>query len=66
VVGPSSFRRGPPYIQRIDYGLLKCDWVLVVVSENSVASDWVRAEVKTAMADPRFQNRILPLLVNGG
>ncbi len=53
---------GERYIQRIEDGLLKCDWVLVVVSENSVASDWVRAEVKTAMADPRFQNRILPLI----
>ena len=53
---------GERYIQRIEDGLLKCDWVLVVVTENAVASDWVRAEVKTAMADPRFQNRILPLL----
>jgi class 3 adenylate cyclase len=56
---------GERYIQRIEDGLLKCDWMLVVVSENSVASDWVRAEVKTAMADPRFQNRILPLIKDG-
>jgi len=53
---------GERYIQRIEDGLLRCDWVLVVVSEYSVGSDWVRAEVKTAMADPRFQNRILPLI----
>ncbi len=52
---------GDRYVQAIEDGLLKCDWVLVVVSENSVTSDWVRAELGTAMADPRFRQRILPL-----
>ena len=54
---------GDRYIQAIEAGLLKCDWVLVVVSDHSVQSDWVRAEVRTAMNDPRFHNRILPMRV---
>jgi hypothetical protein len=41
------------------------DWVLVVVSIDSGRSDWVRAEVKAAMADHRFRDRILPLAVDG-
>ncbi len=52
---------GDRYIQAIEDGLLRCDWVLVVVSQHSAASDWVRAEVATAIADPRFRQRILPL-----
>jgi class 3 adenylate cyclase len=52
---------GEEYIRRIQDGLLKCDWVAVLVSQNSAASDWVRAEVNTAMRDPRFQGRIIPL-----
>ncbi len=33
----------------------------MVVTENSVQSDWVRAEVNTAMNDLRFQGRVVPL-----
>jgi hypothetical protein len=35
--------------------------VLVLVTENSAGSEWVRAEVNTALADPRFSGRILPV-----
>jgi class 3 adenylate cyclase len=52
---------GTKYIQEIESGLLKCDWVFVVVTENSAQSDWVRAEVNTAMRDPRFNKRVVPL-----
>jgi adenylate cyclase len=53
---------GEKYIQRIEDGLLKCDWVAVLISEHSVQTgDWVRAEVNTALADPRFRNRVVPL-----
>ena len=53
---------GEKYIQRIADGLLKCDWVVVLVTDNSVQSgDWVRAEVNAALGDPRFANRVVPL-----
>ncbi len=53
---------GQKYIERIEDGLLKCDWVAVLITENSVQTgDWVRAEVNTAMNDPRFRDRIVPL-----
>ena len=53
---------GEKYIQRIADGLLKCDWVVVLVTENSVQTgDWVRAEVNTALGDPRFADRVVPL-----
>ena len=52
---------GQKYIEMIEDGLLRCDWVLVVVSDESAESDWVRAEVNTALRDPRFAQRIVPL-----
>lgn len=52
---------GERFVHKIEEGLLKCDWVAVLVSENSVQSDWVRAEVNQAMKDPRFLDRIVPL-----
>ena len=55
---------GDDYILRIQDGLLKCDWVLVILTEHSAASDWVRAEVNTALKDPRFQGRVIPVRVN--
>ena len=56
---------GEKYAEKILDGLMASDWVLVIVSIDSGRSDWVRAEVKAAMADPRFRNRILPLAVDG-
>ena len=54
---------GEKYIQAIESGLLNCDWVLVVITEHATQSDWVRAEIRTALADPRFNHRVLPLRV---
>ena len=56
---------GENYVRAIESGLLKSDWMIVIVSENSAASDWVRAEVRTALADPRLQQRILPVTIDG-
>jgi adenylate cyclase len=55
---------GEKYAEKIRDGLMNADWVLVVVSADSGRSDWVRAEVKAAIADPRFRNRILPLALD--
>jgi hypothetical protein len=58
----TSIIPGQKFVQRIEEGLLKCDWVVVLVTENSVqAPDWVRAEADTALDDPRFCDRVLPL-----
>jgi class 3 adenylate cyclase len=55
---------GENYIDAIRAGLMKSDWVLVIISKHSALSDWVRAEVKTALGDPRLRGRILPLVVD--
>jgi class 3 adenylate cyclase len=55
---------GENYIAAIEDGLLKSDWVVVVVSENAARSDWVRAEVRTALKEQRLMDRILPVIVD--
>ncbi len=55
---------GDDYVRKIQDGLLKCDWMLVVLTAQAVASDWVRAEVNTALKDPRFRGRIVPVRVD--
>jgi hypothetical protein len=55
---------GENYIRRIEDGLLKCDWMLVILTAHATGSDWVRAEVNTAMNDPRFRGRVLPVRVD--
>jgi adenylate cyclase len=55
---------GDDYIRRIQDGLLKCDWMLVVLTAHAAASDWVRAEVNTALKDPRFRGRVVPVRVD--
>lgn len=55
---------GDDYIHRIQHGLLQCDWMLVILTASAVASDWVRAEVNTALKDPRFQGRVVPVRVD--
>lgn len=55
---------GDDYIRRIQDGLLNCDWVIVILTPSSATSDWVRAEVNTAMKDPRFQGRVIPIRVD--
>jgi hypothetical protein len=55
---------GDDYIHQIQDGLLKCDWMLVILTVPAAASDWVRAEVNTALKDPRFKGRIVPIRVD--
>lgn len=46
----------------IGAALRRCDWFLLVLSRNSVASMWVKRELIFALQQNRFENRIVPLL----
>lgn len=58
---PANIIPADNYIESIRDGLMKSDWVIVLVSAHASKSDWVRAEVNTAGNDPRFRRRILPI-----
>jgi hypothetical protein len=46
----------------IGAALRRCDWFLLVLSPNAVASMWVKRELIFALQQNRFENRIVPLL----
>ncbi len=46
----------------IGRALVRCDWFMVVLSPNSVKSRWVKHELRYALIDPKFEDRIVPIL----
>lgn len=56
-----SIRTSDVWERRIQEGLRGCDWFLVLLSKNSVESDWVHAEVSWALENRK--NRIVPILI---
>jgi len=58
---PTNILPGEDFVKAIKTALLKCDWVVVVVSKNSAASEWVGTEVKTAFSDARLTQKIIPV-----
>lgn len=54
---------GGYFQENIRYALNKCDWFLVALSPDAIASDWVKMEINEAMADARYRNKVIPVLV---
>lgn len=46
----------------IGEALRRCDWFVVVLTESSVNSMWVKRETIYALQQPRYENRIVPVL----
>jgi class 3 adenylate cyclase len=55
---------GEVWVNSICRGLEKCNWVVVVVSANGAASEWVRKEVMLAYSDPRLEERVIPVILD--
>jgi len=45
----------------IGAALQRCDWFAVILSPQSASSMWVKRELSYALAQNRFENRIVPL-----
>jgi hypothetical protein len=46
----------------IGAALKRCDWFVVILSPDAVGSMWVKREVKYALKDNRYEDKIIPLL----
>lgn len=46
----------------IGRALARCDWLLIVLTPDSVESTWVGHEVRYALSMPRYDGRIIPVL----
>jgi class 3 adenylate cyclase len=56
--------KGALWPAAIRTALSECHWMVVVISENSKHSDWVRLEVDMAIGLGRFSGRIIPVRVD--
>src|SRR5258708_4766900 len=57
VVGAKQWQR------EIGTALRRCDWFAVIISKSAIDSMWVRREVDFALNQRRFENFIIPILV---
>jgi hypothetical protein len=48
---------------QIGHALERCDWFTVILSPRSVESLWVKRELLFALQQNRFENKILPVLL---
>jgi len=46
----------------IGAALGRCDWFLLVLSPRSLESMWVKRELSYVLQQPRFENKIAPIL----
>ena len=57
----SNIRGGQQWHDEIGAALERCDWFAVVLSPDSVKSEWVKRELLFALSEDRLRRRILPL-----
>ncbi len=53
---------GGYFAENIRQALNECDWFLIVLSPDALKSEWVKKEIDQAMADPRYYNKVIPVL----
>ena len=59
-----SIRGAQQWHDEIGRALARCDWFVLLLSETSVKSKWVKRELLYALDDDRYQDHILPLVLD--
>ena len=59
----TSIQGAQQWHDEIGKALKKCNWFVLVLTPNSVKSDWVKNELMYALNNKRYKNRIVPLLL---
>ena len=59
----SSLEGAQQWHDEIGKALKKCNWFILVLSPNSVKSEWVKHELMFALSSKRYKGRIVPLLL---
>ena len=58
----THLRGAQQWHDEIGRALERCDWFAVVLSRSSVKSLWVKRELVYALSDPRYEDRIIPII----
>jgi len=59
---PAHIHGAREWLKVIGAALERCDWFIVLLTPNAVDSMWVDRELQYALIEPRYRNRIIPLL----
>ena len=60
---PHHIRGAQQWQDEIGAALARCGWFLLILSPHAVKSMWVKRELRFALNDERYENRILPLVL---
>jgi hypothetical protein len=63
---PSSIVGAQQWQDEIGRALQRCNWFLIVLSNNALKSKWVKRELAYALEDDRYNNRILSIVKTTG
>lgn len=59
---PTNIIGAQAWQDEIGAALKRCDWFVVMLSPNAIASMWVKRELQYVLRQRRFEERIVPLL----
>lgn len=59
----TDLRGAQDWHDEIGSALRRCDFFIVLLSPASVKSEWVKRELTYALRNPRYNGRILPILL---
>ena len=57
--------KGSFWTAEIRKAISRCDWLVVIVSENSAKSKWCRREIDLAVASGHLDGKIIPVMKDG-
>lgn len=60
---PHALHPGDNWALESGKALDAADAIIVLLSPDAVASEWVRREIEFAISSPRFKGRLIPVLV---
>jgi hypothetical protein len=60
---PTSIKSAQQWHDEIGKALRRCDWFLVLLSQDSVGSKWVKMELSYALNHSQYDNHILPIKI---
>jgi hypothetical protein len=58
---PTNIRSAQQWQDEIGKALRRCDWFVVLLSEDSVISKWVKMELSYALKHSQYDDHILPI-----
>ena len=63
---PSGILGGQQWQDEIGRALRRCNWFLLVLSQNALNSKWVKRELQYALRDDRYDDHILAVVRTPG